>query len=449
LLAPSPAAPDAEEQSALRFHLTVQRSRAVVIALATAIGLIHRSLGGLHMPYGSAPLFLGYGVGSAALFQALYRRRLDRKWGFDLFPLWAAADVVAISAAVYLSADRSYWYLWYLTNTAAAAFVRGNRAALAVSLANSAAYLGVAVLIAPEDPGPQIAQAAWRLTFLYGASILFVAGVSSLREKQLVIKSLRREDAARLEEVTRLAAELDRRREELDRLNAQLHESAITDSLTGLHNRRFLEAQIGADVATAMRAFEEDRRGRGRDPRNRALGLLLLDLDHFKRVNDDHGHPVGDRVLVEIASVLRGCVRSNDAIVRWGGEEFLYLARQVNPGFLPIIAVRLLRRIREHSYLVADGPNTIRMTCSIGWSYLPFPGEEGTLLDWRQVLKFADTALYLAKHNGRNMTVGVIPGPRPIEKGMAAALSDITGSLEAGYLTIESSARLGQLSVGS
>jgi diguanylate cyclase (GGDEF)-like protein len=279
--------------------------------------------------------------------------------------------------------------------------------------------------------------------FLYGASILFLAGISSLREKQLLIKSLRLQDAAKLDEVTRLADELHRRREELDHLNAQLSESAVTDSLTGLHNRRFLEAQIGTDVAMVARAHEQGKRGRGPDPRNSALGLLLLDLDHFKKVNDVHGHDIGDRVLTETADVLRGCVRANDAIVRWGGEEFLYLARQVNPGFLPIIAVRLLRRVREHAYAIPGG-----VTCSIGWSYLPFPSEQDAILDWRQVLKLADAALYLGKHNGRDMTVGVIPGARLIPKDLTAeVLRDIPRAVENDYLKIESSARLGRLSI--
>ena len=187
------------------------------------------------------------------------------------------------------------------------------------------------------------------------------------------------------------------------------------------------------------RAYGDAGRGRPPDPLNRALGLLLVDIDHFKRVNDAHGHDAGDAVICGTADVLRRCVRLNDSVVRWGGEEFLLVARQAKPGFLPIVALRVLRRVRERPQALPAG-NEVHVTCSVGWSFYPLAEEPGRQLDWRLVLKLADMGLYLAKRNGRNMAVGIVPGPRPLpEAGVEAIAADLEEAVRCGYLRIESS----------
>jgi diguanylate cyclase (GGDEF)-like protein len=434
--------PDDDERDAesrLRLNLSVQKSRAVVFTLATLVGLLDRALGGLRMDYAAAPLFLAYGAATAYLFHELYRRGLDRRLGIDLFLVWTVCDIGVITFAIHLSADRSYWFLWYLSVTAGAAFVQGGRAALGVGAGNTVAYLAAAALATPETIPDRLAQAFTRLTYLYGVSFFLILGIAGLRDKQLLIRRLRRADEARLGELTQLTEELDRRGAELDRANAQLRESAVTDSLTGLHNRRFLEAQIATDVAAVHRAYGDATRGRPSDPLNRALGLLLVDIDHFKKINDIHGHDAGDRVICGTADVLRRCVRLNDSVVRWGGEEFLLVARQAKPGFLPIVALRVLRSMREHAHALPAG-NEVHITCSVGWSFYPLTEEPGRQPDWRLVLKLADMGLYLAKRNGRNMAVGIVPGPCPLpDAGVEAITADVDEAVRCGYLRIESS----------
>ncbi len=104
---------------------------------------------------------------------------------------------------------------------------------------------------------------------------------------------------------------------ELRRTNVVLEEASLTDPLTGLRNRRFFSATIDSDVSQALRAHAD-----GRDSNSRDLVFYLIDADNFKEVNDQHGHDVGDRVLVEMARRLSSSIRHSDVLVRWGGEDF-------------------------------------------------------------------------------------------------------------------------------
>ncbi|MBK7396464.1 MAG: GGDEF domain-containing protein [Myxococcales bacterium] len=178
------------------------------------------------------------------------------------------------------------------------------------------------------------------------------------------------------------------------RLRLEIADMALRDALTGVRNRRFL---------TELMTLEAPRVRR--DP-SRPLVLMMLDVDHFKQVNDERGHEAGDRVLEEIAGVLARTVRAEDVVVRWGGEEFVVVARAdakdaAETGAL--LAERIRRRVAEHPFAVAGGP--LNRTCSIGWTVFPF-GD----LRWEQALSLADSALYRAKRAGRDRVVGVLPG---------------------------------------
>jgi two-component system, cell cycle response regulator len=165
-------------------------------------------------------------------------------------------------------------------------------------------------------------------------------------------------------------------------VRAQRH-AAITDGLTGLRSRRFFEQSLHAEVARAARTGNE-------------VGLLLLDLDHFKSVNDTHGHNGGDRVLVEMAHRLTAVIRPGDLAARYGGEEFVVLL----PGAGPEAAAEIAERIRR---VVATAPIAVgadrvhHVTVSIGVAALPSVGT-----DPEELVLAADRALYAAKNAGRN-----------------------------------------------
>ncbi len=176
--------------------------------------------------------------------------------------------------------------------------------------------------------------------------------------------------------------------------NATNHERlkrvGLTDSLTGVNNRRFFDQRLGEEVARARRSGEP-------------LACLFLDIDHFKRINDRHGHRVGDRVLSEVAGLIREQLRSTDVLGRYGGEEFSALLVNAEKEKALEIAERIRGVIEARRFPLEDG-GTLSATISIGVSSLPAAVEgNGNIAE--ALVDRADQALYLAKNAGRNRVV--------------------------------------------
>lgn len=190
-----------------------------------------------------------------------------------------------------------------------------------------------------------------------------------------------------VELVARLRRDLEgvRLRNELVRKNELLERLSATDELTGLWNRRHMECALRIEC---MRA---DRYGT-------PLSAILVDLDHFKRVNDRHGHAAGDRVLIAVAEVLRSRLRATDVVGRWGGEEFLLLLT-VDAAGARTAADRWRRDLEARDIPVGEG-RSVRVTMSLGiaaWQ----PGLSAP----EALVAAADVALYEAKARGRNRLV--------------------------------------------
>ncbi len=199
----------------------------------------------------------------------------------------------------------------------------------------------------------------------------------------------------------------------VDERTAELRELSLTDALTGLRNRRYLELRLDDDLRLCLRRFETPDDGRpgpsvGHNPGPAAdLLLMLLDLDHFKRVNDVHGHAAGDAVLVQLAQRLREVFRETDSLVRWGGEEILVLARETDRRDAAELAARVCAAVRDQPFEIGPG-ETVRVTVSIGFCAFPLDPDHPRLWDWRACLALADSALYAAKAQGRDGHVGAI-----------------------------------------
>jgi diguanylate cyclase (GGDEF)-like protein len=163
----------------------------------------------------------------------------------------------------------------------------------------------------------------------------------------------------------------------------RLERLAAIDALTGLYNRRFGLARLREEFGRAVRITAP-------------LGVLMLDLDHFKQVNDIYGHLAGDRVLVRVAKLARTVMRDGDVIVRYGGEELLAILPGASRNDLAKAGERLRRMIEDAT--IADGEQTIRITASIGGAAYP----EVDVEDESALVKLADRALYAAKATGRN-----------------------------------------------
>jgi two-component system cell cycle response regulator len=199
------------------------------------------------------------------------------------------------------------------------------------------------------------------------------------------------ECAAPEELVLRVRALL-RRKAQGDRLRSRVQsslEAALTDPLTGLSNRRFAMSRL-AELAAAAQAG-------GRD-----FAVMILDIDHFKAINDSQGHAAGDRVLVEVARRLRANLRSQDLVARIGGEEFLVAMPDTKAEQARIAAERLRRIIEAESFDTGEpGAPKVRVTLSVGVAVgLPGPGEAMAVA---AICDRADRALYAAKRAGRNM----------------------------------------------
>lgn len=172
-------------------------------------------------------------------------------------------------------------------------------------------------------------------------------------------------------------------------VNASLAEQSITDPLTGAANRRHARTRIEQLQHMPQPEHTNTDQAGG-------IGLLLLDLDHFKQVNDHHGHAAGDAVLVAVAQRLRHLLREEDTIARWGGEEFVLILPHTSPSALPTIAHNVLHAIGDTPVAVAG--QIIDITTSLGAVCFPMvPGQR-----WEAALAVADLALYQAKADGRN-----------------------------------------------
>ncbi len=164
-----------------------------------------------------------------------------------------------------------------------------------------------------------------------------------------------------------------------------LKEQSLKDQLTGLHNRRFLEELIPKLTKQILR-------------RNSNLGILMIDIDFFKQINDQYGHDAGDSVLKKVAEIIRTTVRESDFVIRYGGEEFMVLLVDSQVGKAVEVAEKIRKRVEKSTIQV--GSLLLNKTVSIGVSEFPADTDK-----FWQAVKFADVALYKAKEEGRNRVV--------------------------------------------
>lgn len=192
---------------------------------------------------------------------------------------------------------------------------------------------------------------------------------------------LARENRRLLSELSQKAVELE---EEVRKIRAELEEVTIRDELTGLFNYRYLMAILGQEISRSLRYC-------------RPLSLAMLDLDHFKRINDTLGHSAGNETLAKVASVLVKGTRKTDTVCRYGGEEFTILFPETNKENAQLVLSRVLERIKQER-IPAEGSRIL--TLSAGLASCPDDaGKEEALIE------IADRAMYSAKRKGRDRLV--------------------------------------------
>ncbi|MCU0309257.1 MAG: GGDEF domain-containing protein, partial [Thermoleophilia bacterium] len=314
------------------------RTLAWFLFLGATLGLLSMPLvpGAVWWPGVIGPALLAY-LGAGMLII-----------GFDRLPGWVLHAVFAVSVVLVgvgaASASPVFAAMWFWSALTAFSFF-GRREATAYTVLIAVAFAGVLVF------GPPVPGAA--LLWLFGMATVLVGG--------MMMGLLR----GRLEDA-----------------NARLREVARTDALTGLPNRRAFEEHLAVEVPRALR---------GGTP----LALLMVDLDHFKLVNDRHGHEAGDRALRRLANLLRSGVRAGDVPARIGGEEFCLLVAEGDEGGATALAERLRRAVAD-----AFRPDPTPLTASFGVARCP-----ADAVSARDLLRAADDALYAAKEAGRNRVV--------------------------------------------
>ncbi|MGH8075902.1 MAG: diguanylate cyclase [Lysobacter sp.] len=253
--------------------------------------------------------------------------------------------------------------------------------------------------------------------------------VASINEQRVAARrELRRATADAEAQRIELERQVVERTQQLHAANLQLEEASQTDPLTGLRNRRYLTNQIPADLAFYDR--EQARTGRSDD----ALVFALVDIDHFKRINDTYGHKAGDRVLQQFSQVMTRLVRVGDYVVRWGGEEFLLVFRPIPRHHVATLGERIRRSATDQLFDVSDDLQ-VPLTCSVGLAEYPLFRDAQQQLGWEQMIELADAALYWVKQNGRNGWAAL----RPTEHTDLVSLAD---SLQLGAQALIDSRRL-------
>jgi two-component system cell cycle response regulator len=213
----------------------------------------------------------------------------------------------------------------------------------------------------------------------------------------------------RNELLARTATQVRRKRLQ-DRLQESYRRSlalALTDELTGLYNRRYLDAHLDELIE---RVHQDGI----------SAAVLMFDIDHFKQVNDTHGHAAGDDVLKELAARTVNSVRSVDLVTRWGGEEFVVVMPETDLAIAAAVAERLRAAVAREPFTVKEGGKNLPVTISIGVTAATERGD-----DRDKIMKRADAALYTAKTRGRNCVTVRSPVMTPLTMALSSGETDI------------------------
>ncbi len=241
---------------------------------------------------------------------------------------------------------------------------------------------------------------AWWESWWLRALVALGATLALLLAYRWRVARLRRENL-------RLESLVAERTADLRMANVALSESSMIDPLTGLKNRRYLDVFMPEELARTLRQRRCGQSERGEGEQNVDLCLIMVDLDHFKMVNDEHGHGAGDKVLSQVAGVMRATCRASDVVVRWGGEEFLIIARNTDRKRAKVLAEQLCAAIRGHEFDIGNG-KVLRKTCSLGFTAFPLLTHAPERFNWEQGVELADQCLYAAKRTGRDGWVGCL-----------------------------------------
>jgi diguanylate cyclase (GGDEF)-like protein len=281
-----------------------------------------------------------------------------------------------------------------------------------------------------------ILPAPWRTWWAYmGYALLLALIVFAFWREQTKQISLERKMNHELElQVKTRTGQLEEKNQELQRAFAEIEQVSMTDQLTGAHNRRFFNQNIDHQLALLKREYFNLK-----GAATKRLGFLLIDADHFKKVNDSYGHDAGDQMLQQLVAVVKKTCRNTDWVIRWGGEEFLVAGLVEKQDELHILAERIRHNIEQYAFSIGNGQTT-KQTCSIGLTYYPFIQQQFDALTWQETLNLADIALFKAKDQGRNIWISLFEDNiTDHEEFYEQTVSDINSQIQQGRIAFSSS----------
>jgi diguanylate cyclase (GGDEF)-like protein len=245
--------------------------------------------------------------------------------------------------------------------------------------------------------------ATWWAYLLYG--ILVVSALFTTFYRQHMRLQSKAAYSEKLEQdVEQRTLELNNRNDDLKDAIQKLERLSTTDELTGLRNRRYVFDKVSKDADLVLRR-RQSQFDMHASSENTDLLFMMIDIDRFKAVNDTYGHEAGDLLLIGIKDVLLESCRSSDDVIRWGGDEFMIVARDANPEYGKTLAERIRSGLSQRVFSIGSG-RVARTTASIGFSSFPFIKENRDALLWEDVLGIADAAMYEAKKQ-KNTWVGI------------------------------------------
>lgn len=265
------------------------------------------------------------------------------------------------------------------------------------------------VEMAPPPWASRNALIAYALLILGVVALMLLEVRRRVRQERALVERLNREVEAR-------TVELERANQLLSSSNQRLEEANRTDPLTQVANRRDLQHWLDDLAPRVQREVSGDPRG------HHGLMLFMLDIDDFKRINDSLGHQAGDEVLVEFAQRLRAYCRGEDKLVRWGGEEFLLVVRNLPREDAAALAERIRLAIAHEPLQLRSG-RSLSLSCSIGFAPWPLASSWPALGEWEQSVNLADQALYEAKRRDKNGWVGLQTAPEVSRATLLALLA--------------------------
>jgi diguanylate cyclase (GGDEF)-like protein len=332
---------------------------------------------------------------------------IEISWKDDVIAFeFAALDYVAPSQNQYMYKLEGFDEDWIdLGNRRTATYTDLNdgnyllrvRAASSDGVWNEAGFaLPIHVTAAPWD--------TWWAYLGYTALVILLAIGVWLGHR----RKLQREEeySHRLEQEVQIRTlRLRDKNEELKVLNGALQESSLSDPLTGLRNRRFVFEEVSRDLEVIKRRLANEREGDGQKVAAEMI-FMMIDLDHFKPINDTYGHAAGDKMLLELRDLLLSVCQSTDFVIRWGGDEFVVISKQTKPLEAESLAERIRSIVANTKFILNDG-QIVRTTCSIGFAAYPLfkTRTDDSSLD--QIINLADGLMYEAKKQ-RNAWVGML-----------------------------------------